>query len=377
MSYRPRVRIAHVTDCYLPRTGGIESQVRALANQQAARGDEVHIITASPLGGGESEVEDAGIAVHRVTMALPFDLPVHPRTRRRVTQLLADLSVDAVHIHTGVISPFAWGGARAVRNMGIPALITVHSMWGPLARIGFFLSDLLLHWSSWGIRISAVSSVASDRVQETLRSARCVMIVPNGIDPSLWKVEPGRRNGTVLGLVTVMRLAPRKRVFPLLRIIKSVADRGVQVHLTVVGDGPDLARAQRKVRTLGLSNQVRFAGRCDRQAICSIFADSDVFIQPSVKESFGLAALEARSAGLPVVARAQTGTTGFIRDGREGLIASDDAGMVAAILRLAGDARLLASISDHNRQVPPAETWPSVLRSVDEGYARFEGDFEE
>ena len=82
------MRIAHISDCYLPRTGGIETQVRGLALAQAARGDEPWIITATP-GAQRSgrEVLD-GIPVERLTARLPADLPVHPRTRAGVRALL-------------------------------------------------------------------------------------------------------------------------------------------------------------------------------------------------------------------------------------------------------------------------------------------------
>jgi glycosyltransferase involved in cell wall biosynthesis len=92
-------------------------------------------------------------------------------------------------------------------------------------------------------------------------------------------------------------------------------------------------------------------------------------VQPSVKESFGLAALEARTAGLPVVARSQTGTSQFIRDGVEGLLADDDAGMAAAVVRLGQDRGLLARLAQNNASVPPEDSWTNVLDLVRAAYA--------
>ena len=97
---------------------------------------------------------------------------------------------------------------------------------------------------------------------------------------------------------------------------------------------------------------------------------SDAYVQASVRESFGIAALEARSAGLPVVARSQTGTAQFIRDGQEGLLASNDSGMSAAIARLALDRPLLTRLAGHNRSVPPEQSWPQVLDLVAAAYDR-------
>ena len=374
--YGPRVRIAHVTDCYLPRTGGIESQVRALAMAQVAAGDEVRVITATPdhlVSPSRSETLDGqeidGIRVHRVAMRVPFDLPIHLRTRAHVAELLTANTVDVVHVHAGVISPFAWGALRATHELRVPTLVTVHSMWGPLARPGFKATYEIGRLSRWGMQVSAVSRVAADSISAAIPGLGKVLVVPNGIDPSDWQIVHSVRDDSELRVVTVMRLAPRKRIIPLLRIISQARRNDDRIRLTVIGDGPDRSRAEKFARNHGLADVVTFTGRLDGDGIRSVFAVSDVFIQPSVKESFGLAALEARSAGLPVVARAGTGTTQFISDGVEGFITADDAGAAAALVRLARDRDLLDSLSSHNVSTTPSQTWPNVLEQVRIGYA--------
>ena len=374
--YGPRVRIAHVSDCYLPRTGGIESQVRALAMAQVAAGDEVRVITATPdhlVSPSRSETLDGqeidGIRVHRVAMRVPFDLPIHLRTRAHVAELLTANTVDVVHVHAGVISPFAWGALRATHELRVPTLVTVHSMWGPLARPGFKATYEIGRLSRWGMQVSAVSRTAADSISAAIPGLGKVLVVPNGIDPSDWQIVHSVRDDSELRVVTVMRLAPRKRIIPLLRIISQARRNDDRIRLTVIGDGPDRSRAEKFARNHGLADVVTFTGRLDGDGIRSVFAVSDVFIQPSVKESFGLAALEARSAGLPVVARAGTGTTQFISDGVEGFITADDAGAAAALVRLARDRDLLDSLSSHNVSTTPSQTWPNVLEQVRIGYA--------
>ncbi|MHB1066931.1 MAG: glycosyltransferase family 4 protein [Candidatus Nanopelagicales bacterium] len=366
------MRIAHVSDCYAPRTGGIETQVGALAARQRAAGDDVRVLTATPgraAFGGDDEVD--GIIVHRVAAHLPFELPVHPRTAREVGRVLDAHPVDVVHVHAGVVSPFAWGAIRAARRRGVPTLVTVHSVWGSLARPGFAAADALVGWSRWGAALSAVSRVAADRIESALPRVGHVPVVPNGIDPAEWSVAAVDAEAGVLRVVSVLRMAPRKRVLPLVRMLRAAAaDLGgsVRVEAVLIGDGPERARAQRVAQ--GTGGSVEFAGRLPRERILEVFARSDVFVQPSVKESFGLAALEARTAGLPVVARSQAGTTEFVHEGVEGLLADDDAGMARAIARLGRDRALLAALARHNRSVEPAQAWPGVLATVREAYAR-------
>lgn len=368
------MRIAHISDCYAPRTGGIESQVAALAGRQLEAGQDVRVITATAAAGveraGLSMVD--GVSVHRVAAQVPFDLPIHPRTRREVGRVLDADPVDVVHVHAGVISPFAWGALRAARERGLPALVTVHSVWGPAAVPAFGLSDALTKWSSWGVTLSAVSDLAAARVHRAVPRAGEVLVVPNGIDPAQWSLpeataEPGR-----LRVVTVMRLAPRKRTLPLVRILhrarSALADR-VDLTATIVGDGPVRERAERLASRLGLADALTFTGRLDRAGVLAALAASDVYVQPSVKESFGLAALEARTAGLPVIVRSQSGSTQFIRDGVEGAVVEDDAAMAASLMELGLDPEVRLQMARHNRQTAPAEAWPSVLSMVDSAYA--------
>ena len=366
-----RVRIAHVSDCYLPRTGGIETQVRALALQQVAAGHDVRIITATG-GSGEvfagTEILD-GITIHRVAAHIPAGLPIHPRTHREVSAVLAADPVDVVHVHAGVISPFAWGAIRAARDAGLPTLVTVHCIWGPVAERAFALSDKALGWSRWGIQLSAVSGIAAAHIEKAAPASAPVLVIPNGITPSDWAIAPVPRVDGVVGIASVMRIAPRKRVIPLLRMLQSaqrMVGTAAQLELTIIGDGPERGRAEKFARRNGLA--VRFAGRLDRVGILDVFSRTDIYVQPSIKESFGLAALEARCAGLPLVIHADSGTTQFITDGIDGLVGADDWAMAGAIAQLAYDPSLRERIAEHNRTHEPADSWPNVLREVIHGY---------
>lgn len=370
------MRITHISDCYLPRLGGIEVQVAELTRRQAAAGDRVDVITATPgdeVRAGTEEID--GVAVHRLTARMPFELPVRPRTRAAVLPVLAELQPDIVHVHVGVVSPFAWGGIRAAVQAGLPVLATVHSVWGAAARSGYGAANALVHWSSRGVQPAAVSRVAARRIEAVLPPGSDVLVTPNGVDRDQWSPQGRRKRaeGEPITFVTAMRLAPRKRALPLLEMFASArAECGQrqQIRLMIAGDGPHRSRLQDHVREHGLSDSVTFLGRLTRPDLRRLYLDSDVFVQPSVKESFGLAALEARSTGLPVVARSQTGLTEFVADGVEGLLADDDPGMVQAMARLALDTGLLDRITEHNCTSEPQQTWPRVLADIQGSYLR-------
>lgn len=363
------MRIAHVSDCYLPRTGGIETQVRGLALAQMARGEEPWVITATPGAGAQRSGREMvdGLEVARLAAHLPGDLPVHPRTRAGVRTILEASPSDVAHVHVGAVSPFAWGALRALAQLRMPTVVTVHSMWGPLSRSAYRAARALL--TRPGVAVSAVSQIAAARVEAALGVP--VGVLPNSIDPAPWRqwsLVP--RVPDLLRVVTVARLAPRKRVSALLRAIaraQVLIGPDVRIETTIIGDGPQRGAVERTARRLGM--HARFTGRLTLEGIREAFSTSDVFAQASVLESFGIAALEARTFGLPVIARAQAGTSEFIHDGVEGLLAVDDSGIADSIALLGRDSALGERIASHNVTVPPEQTWAHACDRASALYA--------
>jgi phosphatidylinositol alpha 1,6-mannosyltransferase len=358
------VRILHVSDCYLPRLGGIEVQVDELARAQLAAGHDVSIATATPTRGRDPDVP----VVHRHAATLPWDLPVGCSPGA----VLADVKPDVVHIHTGALSPFAWRGVRQAVRSGLPVVVTVHSMWDPVTAALY--RGLFARWARPGVVATAVSEAAAGPVRRVVAGRVPVEVVANGIDTTTWRLPERRRRDAGVHIVSVGRLAPRKEPVTMLRLLAAVrrqisAEAGVRA--TVVGDGPARSRLERFIRRHGMAGWVRPAGRLDRAGVREILADADIFLAPAARESFGLAALEARLVGVPVVARAGSGVADFIAQGREGLLGATFGELVGALVRLSTDHDLRKRIAAHNRATEPARcTWPAVLAGFVDCYER-------
>ena len=145
------------------------------------------------------------------------------------------------------------------------------------------------------------------------------------------------------------------------------------VSLTVVGDGPLRDGFERLTRKLGLDDCVRVTGRLAPAEVLAELARSDVYVAPAVLESFGLAALEARAVGLPVVGRLGTGLADFVDDGVEGLLCASDAEMAQTLVGLVDDAELRRRISEHNRTVEHQMSWARSLDTHDRVYSLARG----
>ena len=365
------MRIAHVTDCYLPRTGGIEQQVSALAYRQAALGHEVHVFTAvaGDRAGGVDRAD--GVVVHRPRSRTGGSLRIRYSAARSGSAAVLDGKFDLVHAHVSTVSPLAMTSAVRAARAGTPAAVTVHSLWkglGPLywpVEKAFRIGDLPIAWS-------AVSGVAADHVRPIVGAGHDVAVVPNAVAVDEWHVRPVPHAPNRVVLVTVGRLAARKRPRHLLRMLRDARRRlpeNIELEVVIMGDGPQRRLLQLLLRRHGLGDWVRLTGHASHDEVRAVFARADAYIAPATLESFGIAALEARSAGLPILARERSGIADFITDGVDGLLASDDEHMTSLIVRLAEDPMLRARMSLHNRSHRPPVRWTDVLAACDELYA--------
>ncbi|MGW1297351.1 glycosyltransferase family 4 protein [Streptomyces sp. NPDC002533] len=351
--------IVHITDVFAPRLGGIEVQVEALARAQREAGEEVHVITASP--------DRQGSPVGR------FPYPVHRVTASGLRGLLRGLRPRVVHIHVSVLSPFSWAAVLIAGRLSLPAVLTVHSMWDAPVRLLYRL--LAVAAGRRGrLVVTAVSTSVGNQVARALPPGVRLEVVPNGIQPAQWNTAGWQRGGDEGGLhiVSVGRLARRREPLALLRVLQDAQSRlapQVAVRATVVGVGPRGAAMERYLRRHRMDGWVSLVGARDRAGVREVLATADVYLNVTGREAFGLAALEARTAGIPVVARTGTGVADFVEDGREGLLGHSLEDLVDQLTRIGRDDPLRERIAVHNRStIPAACSWPLVLDRLRECY---------
>lgn len=362
------MRILHVTDCYLPRLGGIELQVRDLAQRQAAQHD-VTILTTTT--GPEGAPVSSSERVLRVTPRRGDDERIRYRSSQRARHLVLDGGYDLVHVHASSFSPLSFLAAHDASLQGVPTVATVHSLWAKATPL-FRGADVLARWGDWPVVFSAVSNAAGASLRRILGARSPVTILPNGIDPEGWRVTSDGGRAGALRLAVVSRLARRKRIVPLLEILDSVRAQlppALTLSVEILGDGPRRPQVERFLEHHDME-WVVLRGRCSRPEIRDTFARSDLFVAPAKLESFGIAALEARCAGLPIVALSGTGVEDFVAHGREGWLVDSDAAMADTIASLARSPELVERVARHNRTVAPSISWPQVLRRCDALYRR-------
>jgi glycosyltransferase involved in cell wall biosynthesis len=362
------VRIVHAADSFAPDIGGIERQVEALALLQRDLGHDVTVITAV------NDPADVDLKVARalpgrwLTVAFPW------RNYKMVADVLDAGPVDVVHAHFTVVSPLAIYVTRAASRRGIPVAVTVHSLWWKVAfatrasMLPFGLGRMRAAWS-------AVSNVAAGHVRRTLRRVGEISVLPNLVDTQWWEQhEPVRETGTEeLRLILVGRLKKRKHVGEFIDVLAQARSRisaDTKVKVSIVGDGPRRGDLQRQVTELGLSDWVTLLGHREPTEIRALLHQSDLFIASSRQESFGIAALEARAAGVPVMGYRGNGLSDFVIDGVEGILVSDAAEMVDALATLLGEPDELDRLRKTTTNSPPSVSVGHAMDAVETLYQR-------
>jgi glycosyltransferase involved in cell wall biosynthesis len=357
------VRILHVSDVFLPRLGGIELHVRDLANRQRAAGDDVEILTLTRSSGATDLLP--GTLVHRPA-GTAWLATIRHAAQQRGMGVNGDF--DVVHAHISTISPLAFSSLRA--SSPVPTVVTVHSLWRRYTWLYQFF-DVMTQWGGYPIVWSAVSRAAAESVRRCSFRALDVPVLPNGFDLADWPMVHRSPDAGELRLASVMRLSGRKRPMAFLRMLRALRQRlpaQVRLSATVIGDGPKREVMQRFLSRHAMAHWVHMPGQLPRPAVATALAQATHYVAPAYLESFGLAALEARATGLPVIGMRNSGLADFVTSGREGVLVRDDNEMVDVLAALTRQPLPIEGVRDRSRL--QEMTWPRILARTDDLYAR-------
>lgn len=351
-------RIALVSDWCAPRRGGIEVHIVSLARYLRAAGADARIVTSFP---GPAQVD--GVDVERVST------PLLPGAHLAVSPWLVGIAArqligryDLVHLHASQVAPFCLATAIAAMRAGIPVVVTFHSFMGILPHL-LEMAEWWWGWSKGKVAITAVSSLVARQITDIMPSLP-VSILPNGYDPGIWHGVASRRASGPLRVVSAMRLQARKRPRAVVDIFARACELTAGragIKLTLAGEGAEMPALRRRIRRLGLEQTVDLTGWLGAHELHALYGECNLFLMPSTKEAFCIAALEARASGLPVLAMAKTGVAEFIANGVSGELAGDDEDMAWRLARLALDRDRLDRLADNDGGIARHE-WPRLAR---------------
>jgi len=347
--------------CYAS-VGGSGIVATELAKSLAERGHEVHLLSTEPPF-RYSEYQP-GLSFHRVhTPAYPlFREPQYVLSlTSSIVHVARECALDVIHAHYAVPHATAAYLARQIlastTDGVVPRVVTtLHGTDITLVGSDRSYSETVAFSIEQSDGVTAVSQSLRADTYRALKVKRDIRVIPNFLDCHRYRRQPWpevrarycREDEKVV--VHMSNFRPVKRVEAVVDVFARIASR-VRARLLLVGDGPDLVKARDRARSLEIEDRVEVLGEQDQ--VVPLLSVSDLFLLPSIQESFGLAALEAMACEVPVVASRVGGLSEVIEHGRTGFLhdLEDLDGMADSGVALLTNPELHAAIAAQGRRL--------------------------
>jgi N-acetyl-alpha-D-glucosaminyl L-malate synthase BshA len=293
--------------CY-PTFGGSGVVATELGKALAKEGHEIHFITYSQPS--RLDFLNENLFYHEVDFRsyplfeyAPYELAL----ASKMVSVVKNEKLDLLHVHYAIPHASAAYMAKQIlktEGIYIPVVTTLHGTditlvgkdpsYEPVVTFSINQSD-------------GVTSVSEDLKKETyefFRITRDIEVIPNFIDLEKFKKQKKDHfkkaicpNGEAL-IVHTSNFRKVKRIKDVVDIFFNI-QKEIPAKLLMIGDGPERAKAEKQAHDLGIGHDVRFLGK--QEAVEEVLSVADLFLMPSEKESFGLAALEAMACEVPVI----------------------------------------------------------------------------
>ena len=312
--------------CY-PTFGGSGVVATELGKALAKKGHKVHFITYSQPT--RLDFFNENLIFHQVDV-MAYPLFQYPPYELALSSKMVDVvkyeKLDVLHVHYAIPHASAAYMAKqilATEGIHIPVVTTLHGTDITLVGKDASFTPVVTFSINQSDGISAVSQDLRDDTYKFFDIQKPIEVIPNFVDLARFnrqKKDHFRRaicpEDEYL-IVHTSNFRRVKRVEDAIRIFYNVRKQ-VPAKLLLVGDGPERSNAEKLCRELGTCTDIRFLGKLD--AVEEVLSVSDLFLMPSAKESFGLAALEAMACEVPVISSDAGGLPELNIDGETGFV---------------------------------------------------------
>lgn len=377
-----KLHVVVVTETYPPEINGVARTLQRTVRFLANRGHHVELIrprqpsdreTADKDAAGRMDVDaaiDARVGIqltHGIPIPMYRDLRMGLARSAQLANRWRSRRPDIVHVATE--GPLGVAARNAARRIGIACssdFRTNFHLYSQHYHMGMLVPAVLryLRWFHNGTDLTLVPTSA---LRDQLRNQRFrnLRVVGRGVDgrefsPD-YRSEPVRRGWGAsrdqLVVLHVGRLASEKNIEVVVRASDALSRRGLAHRLVLVGDGPLRGALQRRLP------HATFTGWQRGAALAATYASADLFLFPSMTETFGNVVLEALASGLPMVAYDHAAAGEHIVSERNGLSVpfGDETAFIDAAIRLVGDARLRRTMGQSARHAATQLSWEVVL----------------
>lgn len=365
-----RMRLAVVTETYPPELNGVALTVAHSVRYLRMQGHRVTVLRPRQAGEarhtGEDEQLVPGIALP-LYPGMQFGLPVMLRLQRCWRKERPQI------VHIATEGPLGWAALEAGRRLGIPVTTDYRTQFHRYsAHYGVgLLAPMIESYLRRFHNRAGTTFVSTEclRAELAARGYRNLVTVGRGIDTALF--HPDRRDAALraswgvgahdLAVLYVGRLAPEKNLDLAARAYEAVHRRHPGARMIWVGDGPARARLQRNYP------HHLFCGAARDELLAAHYASADLFLFPSLTETFGNVTLEALASGLAVLAYDYGAAAQHATDGKDARLVhyGDEEGYIEAALELAAAPTVLARLRTAAPHAAAPLAWPRVLSAFE------------
>ena len=367
------LHITLITETFPPEINGVANTLGRLCDGLRARGHQVELVRPRQACDQQAASDDA------VLLCRGWPLPGYPGLQwgqASMHKLLLRWKrhrPDVLYIATE--GPLGLSALRAARRLGIAVVSGFHTNFQQYSsQYGLgLLTRLLTHYLRWFHNRSAVTLVpsASQQLELERRQFERLALLSRGVDSQLF--HPAKRLASLrdswglgpddIAVIHVGRLAPEKNLALLKRCYEYLraSHPQRQMKLIVVGDGPQRAALEKELP------EAIFCGSQRGEALACHYASGDVFVFPSLTETFGNVVLEALASGLGVVAYDQAAAAQHIRHGYNGVLAmpGDEEAFCDAASWMLEQAETLRCIRLNARQHASRQGWAAIIEQFE------------
>lgn len=374
---RRSLRVSIVTETYPPEVNGVARTLACLVEGLRERNHEIQLIRpnqskAEPRG--EQASDD--VLFHEVLMrGLPIPRYPHLRmgltSKKTLVSLWARRRPDVVHIATE--GPMGWSALQAAVQLKLPVCSDFRTNFHAYSKhygMGWLHKPIMAYLRKFH-NLTACTMTPDEGLRQELSDYgfRNVEVVSRGVDTRLF--DPARRSPALrqswgvapddLVVLHVGRLAPEKNLGTLTMAFEALRRVQPRARLVLVGDGPSRKELQARCP------DAVFAGMRHGEDLAAHYASGDLFVFPSVTETFGNVTLEALASGLPVLAYDYAAASQLVQSGRQGALApfGNMSEFVRLAAQLAADPAGLREMGLQAREAACQASWERIISRIE------------